>query len=138
MYCKNCGNNVADGLAYCDVCGADMNADVTSYEENVVESVPAVDPGKGLGIASMVMGIVGFTCCNPFGLVGLIGLILGIVANKKSKAAGFKNTFATVGIIICAITIALGLIASIILVVVYGASFITALVGSTGSSYYYY
>ena len=24
MYCKNCGNTVADGLTHCDVCGAEI------------------------------------------------------------------------------------------------------------------
>ncbi len=82
----------------------------------------------------MVMGIVGFTCCNPLGLVGLIGLILGIIASKKSKAAGYKNTFALVGIIICAIIIVLGVISSIISIFLFGTGFFAELFSS---SYYY-
>jgi predicted permease len=54
------------------------------------------NPGKGLGIASFVISLVGG---------GLIGLILGIIAKKKSKAAGQGNRFAVAGIIIGVINI---------------------------------
>ena len=124
MYCTKCGSNVADGLAYCDVCGAELNAD--SFEESM-EITPTTDAGKGLGIASMVMGIVSITCCNPFGLVGIVGLILGFIANSKAKASGNKNTFATVGIILCLITIILGLISSLLITFVYGTSILAAI-----------
>ncbi len=49
------------------------------------------DPGKTLGIVSLVTSLLG---------LGLIGLITGIIAKKKSSAAGYKNTMALVGIII--------------------------------------
>ncbi len=72
MYCKNCGNNVADGLAYCDICGAELNAepnaDVTSYEESIVESVPAVDPGKTLGIVSWLWVLLVSLAAIPWDL----------------------------------------------------------------------
>ena len=51
----------------------------------------AADPGHGLGIASLIVSLVGF---------GLIGLILGIIGLKKSKTAGHGNGLALAGIII--------------------------------------
>lgn len=51
----------------------------------------AVDPGRGLGIASLILSLVG---------AGLVGLILGIIARNKSKAVGIKNGLALAGIII--------------------------------------
>jgi hypothetical protein len=48
------------------------------------------DPGKGLGIAALVTGILGLS---------LIAIILGIIGLNKSKKAGQHNTPAVVGIV---------------------------------------
>jgi len=50
-----------------------------------------VDPGHGLGIASLIVSLLG---------AGLVGLILGVIARNKSKAVGIKNGLALAGIII--------------------------------------
>lgn len=97
---------------------------------------PAVnDPGKGLGIASMVLGIVGFVfyCCLggvTFGVTTLIapiclliGLILGIVGKSKSKTVGEKNAPAIAGIVLSAIPLALGLIA-VLVIALFGSTII--------------
>lgn len=52
----------------------------------------AVDPGKNMGIAGLILSIIGCT--------SLIGLIVSILAYRKSKAAGYKNTIALIGIVI--------------------------------------
>lgn len=56
----------------------------------------ALNPGRGLGIASLVVSLAG---------VGLVGLILGIIGLKKSKKVGQKNGMAVAGIIIGAVNI---------------------------------
>ena len=53
----------------------------------------AVDPGRTLGIAGLVLSI----------FFSAVGLVVSIVAFKKSKRAGFKNTAALAGIIVGAI-----------------------------------
>lgn len=58
------------------------------------------EPGKGLGIAALV--IVFF--------FSLVGLILGYVARSQSKKAGVKNTPATVAIVLGWIFLVLGII----------------------------
>lgn len=68
----------------------------------------AEDPGKTMGIISLVLGLL------PF---GLIGLILGIVARSKSKAAGYNNGIALAGIIVSSITMVIGAIIGILMVV---------------------
>ncbi len=60
-----------------------------------------VNPGKSLGIAGLVLSLLG-----P---LSLIGLILSIIAFVQSKKAGMKNGFALAGIIIGAV-ITVGLI----------------------------
>jgi hypothetical protein len=74
-----------------------------------VATIPttAVNPGHGLGIASLIVSLVG---------VGLVGLILGIVGLNKSKKAGHKNGLALAGIIIGAINIVVVTIVSIVLI----------------------
>ncbi len=61
-------------------------------------------PGKTLGIVGLVL--VFFT--------GIVGLILSHVAFAQSKAAGFPNTPAKVGIILGWIFVGLGIIFAII------------------------
>ncbi|MBF4635370.1 hypothetical protein ITJ38_13225 [Agreia pratensis] len=72
---------------------------------NLQTPTPGTDyPGKTLGIVGLVLAIV----------FNLIGLIISIVALQQSKAAGFKNTPAKIGIIVGAILFVLGIIVSII------------------------
>jgi hypothetical protein len=82
------------------------------------QPAPAGDyPGKTLGIVGLVLAI----------LVPLVGLIISFVANNQSKAAGFPNQLAKIGIIVGAILTVLGIIGTIIYVAVIGS-----LVASTG------
>jgi hypothetical protein len=53
------------------------------------------NPGKTLGIVGLVLAFV----------ANIVGLIVSIVALRKSKKAGFKNGFAVAGIIISLISI---------------------------------
>jgi len=58
------------------------------------------DPGKTMGIIGLILAFVG---------VQLIGLILSIIAYRKSAKAGFKNSIAIVGIIANSILMLVGL-----------------------------
>jgi len=58
------------------------------------------DPGKTLAIVGIILAF----------FISIVGLILSIIAKKKSKAAGYNNTLATVGIILNAISLAIGVI----------------------------
>lgn len=71
---------------------------------------PAEDPGKIMAIIGLV---VGFFVFAP------IGLVLSILARKKSKTAQFKNTIAVVGIWINGILsiLSLLLIAFVVIVI---------------------
>jgi len=66
------------------------------------------DPGKGLAIAGVVLAF----------FFSLLGLILSIVAKKKSKAAGFNNTLATIGIVLNSIFIVLSILTIAILILI--------------------
>ena len=86
--------------------------------------------GKGMAIASMVLGIISIPAIC-FWIVGLpcaiVGLILGILYNKKNE----HSPMATAGIVCSIITIAL-LVLILILYIVGAVS-----LSSLGYSYYY-
>ena len=74
-------------------------------------TVQSVDPGKGMGIASLILAFI----------APLVGLILGIIAKGKSKKAGHNNGLALAGIIISCISMAISVVV-IIVIVAAGAS----------------
>lgn len=123
MFCKNCGNSFEGSI--CPNCGTQMT-----------------DPGKGLGVASLVLGICGLVfgilCPCLAACLGAIlplalsitGLILGILGKNKSAAAGFSNGPAKVGFILSIVALAITLIFGLI-----GWAFGVALAEELG--YYY-
>jgi len=58
------------------------------------------DPGRTLGVVGLVLSVV----------ANVIGLIVSIIAFRKSKQAGFNNMMAKVGIVIGAVTTGFGLL----------------------------
>ena len=85
-----------------------------------VKAPPGTDfPGKTLGIVSLIAGIVSYFIL-PF-VAGLAALIMGAIARSQSKKAGFKNTPATVGLILGIINVILSII-GLILIIVAGAA----------------
>lgn len=69
------------------------------------------DPGQILGILSLVSIPLGFS---------LVGIILAYIGKKKSKEAGFDGSLSNIGLITCAITTILGLIAFILFIAAFG------------------
>lgn len=98
------------------------------YEQPVETEIvqPAVDPGKGKGTASLILGIValvlGAVCPCLFACLGSIvplgcsigGIITGAMGSKASKEAGFKNTKATTGLILSIVALVITAIFCII------------------------
>ncbi len=84
-------------------------------------AAPADFPGKQLGLVGLILAI----------LVPLVGLIISVVANNQSKAAGYPNQLAKIGIIVGAILTVLGAIGIILSIVLP-----LALVGASGGYNY--
>ncbi|MFW0112148.1 DUF4190 domain-containing protein [Rothia sp. CCM 9416] len=76
---------------------------------------------KGLAIASMVLGIIGFISGWAVigGIFALVAIVLGIVALVKTKTGGGGKGFAITGIV----TGALGLLISILMLILFGWMF---------------
>lgn len=115
---------------------------VETAQDGLNPPLPDVDPGKGLGIASMVVSIVGTLLCNLFGITPIVGIVLGIVANSKSKKAGFKNGFAIAGISVGAVGTVLSIIACIVFLAIFLIPLLSMIIGAgaiaTMDPYIYY
>jgi hypothetical protein len=79
--------------------------------QNDAQPTPQHNPGSTLGIVSIIVSLFG---------LGLIGLILGIIGLKKSKAVGMGNGAAVAGIVISILSIIGGLL--VIGLLFFGAS----------------
>ena len=131
MFCSNCGTQNGADAAFCVGCGTKLTAQQSvpvqqQYYQPPLQPMyqpyyyqpPAPVPGKGMGVAALVLGIIGLVTgtvcacgCACLGgiipaIVCIVGLVLGIMAMNKSKAAGFKNTKALVGVILSGVGLA--------------------------------
>lgn len=89
----------------------------TSYNSSYS---PLSNQSNGFGVASLVLGIcsIAICCCYGFGLIpAIIGLILGIVQNKK-----YSNGIAISGIVLCIIGILLNAVWLIYMILILSAS----------------
>ena len=130
MLCENCGNLNEPESKFCTFCGADLS--LTDTDESPITPTPAPtynpsgvvpqysnqnpEDGKGLAIASLVLGIVSFFCFAY--ITGILGIVLGAVAKSK----GYKGGMATAGII-CGV---IGIVLYIVLMIV-GVSLFSSL-----------
>ncbi|MCD6304501.1 MAG: hypothetical protein J7M21_06020 [Planctomycetes bacterium] len=76
------------------------------------------NPGKGLSIAGLVLGIVAVALFCVWYLAipcAIVGLILSIIARNKSKAANAPTGMATAGLILCIIALVLDVVLGIVL-----------------------
>lgn len=103
MYCSKCGKEMEDGATFCSGCGTPLQP--VSNETPKQESL-------GLGIAALVLGIVGLLAwiIPIIGLpVGVVALILGIMGLMKSNK-GMSIAGIVLGIICLVLTIINGAI----------------------------
>lgn len=58
-FCRNCGAQNADNASFCGNCGASLGQNIYGHNGGTVIMVKPKIPGRGLGISSMVLGIIG-------------------------------------------------------------------------------
>lgn len=132
-FCKYCGCQLEDGAMFCVACGqsqadaapqqAAPQAPVYAQPQQPVYGAPQVPygnpyakpsvPGKGLGIASMVLGIVSLVLfCYWFIAIpcGIVAAALGGIALSKAKEVGMKNGLATAGLVCSCIALGIAIL----------------------------
>lgn len=109
MICRNCGNNNPDNANVCSACGAPLMT--------VQPMQPAQQKGKGLAIASLILGIVSFFVFAY--IAGALAIIFGAVAKKQ----GFRGGLATAGIVLGIVGIALTIILQVFIGSLFAAIF---------------
>lgn len=124
--CPNCGAELKDNAVFCYKCGVQLvqqsepNVSSASPESSDIKIQSMVTPkqsddlkNSGLGIASMVCGIVALCTLGSYILPEVLGLILGIIAMREKNT---KHTFAIVGIVTSMIPVVIIFLIIIILV----------------------
>ena len=103
MFCDKCGAQIEAGSTFCGTCGAPVAAPA----QPTYTAAPAANtamPGKGLAIASMILGIISLLCFPA--ITGTLGIIFGGIAKSKGCTSGM----ATAGIVCGVIGVALWLL----------------------------
>ena len=104
----------------------------TPYAPVSVEQEDDSVPGKGPGVASLILGIISLAlfCIPVFGfIVAVVGLILGIVSVSKAGKAGKKCGVGIAGLICSGIGLLIG--------VIYVVGFAAVLAEEVSSGFYY-
>ena len=122
MYCTNCGNYNPEEAKVCSSCGSPLSTGTATRQENPTAGyqpynpqqtygqtpyasqpvTPTEIPGKGAGIASLILGILSlvFFCLYYISIpAGIAGIVTGCVAISKAKSVGAKNGMGVAGIV---------------------------------------
>ena len=128
MQCPNCGKVIVPGVTTCPECGSPIGSEAPAPPPAYAPGTPPVQPPvpgakqatSGWAIASLILGICGFTC------IPLIGSVLAIVFGflgkseiKKSSGRLKGSGLATAGIVLGIILIALMVIAAAVTLPLY-------------------
>ena len=145
MFCYKCGREINEGAAFCPGCGASQGnrtADNSNYSnQNYSEpnygnanynnpnySAPNCGNVNGqyipkanarcntLSIIGLVVSCVALLLFNGYGLVGLAGMIVSIIALNECKKSGEEGrAFAIIGIVLGGISLLAGIFSLVIL-----------------------
>ena len=145
MYCTNCGNYNPEEAKTCSACGTPIGTTNGATQENATSgyqpynpqqnygqtscapqqnSHPTEIPGKGAGVASLVLGIVSLVlfCVYFFSIpAGIAGIITGCISVSKAKAVGAKSGMGVAGIV-CSV---IGMLIAILVIVAAAGVFVS-------------
>lgn len=76
------------------------------YSQQYPAYVESQDDSNGMGVASLVMGIISLVCCGSF-IFSILGIVFGIISYSRKKT---DNGIAIAGIIMSAVSIIIGIV----------------------------
>ncbi|MCL1903915.1 MAG: zinc ribbon domain-containing protein [Oscillospiraceae bacterium] len=134
-YCEKCGFKIKDDVKFCVNCGEKQIALIqpqiqpqTLQENANITNANTKNPGFGLGIAAIVCAGLSLI---PFGtLIAVVGVILGVLSNMKSKKTGTYSAISIAGIISNAVCFFI----SIFITIIVAAITIPLFLNYTGAS----
>ena len=97
MFCKNCGTEIPNNVAFCTRCGAPVQNQAQPQPQQPPQGgyyqppqqqyyQPPMQQGNGkTPIISLVLGIVGIVFSLLIPIVGLIASVIGIVFGVKER-----------------------------------------------------
>lgn len=121
MKCQKCGKEVAEGVTFCPACGEKVaRPETPKGPEAEAEAAPRVQPAaaerasgtSGWAVASLVMGICGFTCLFFVGAV--LAIVFAFVARGRIKRSGGElkgSGMAVAGMVLGTVLIAIVVVA---------------------------
>lgn len=103
-YCPKCGAQLADEAAFCDKCGSALGQPAAP-----AGSEPVRKEGSALGIAALILSILGFlTGFMGIGLVlDVIAIVLAVRVFVQAKKKPIKTGMATGGLVVAVLSILL-------------------------------
>lgn len=130
MICPICGALNHDNVQYCNACGNYLhpqqsyqqpnyqqpNYQQQNYHQPYYPQPQKKDPGKVLGIVGFALAMASLVLSDGF-ILAIVGIILSAMGKKRSREAGFTNTFAQIGFITgIIVTIISAIVLAVILV----------------------
>ena len=117
FYCVNCGREIPESYAFCPNCGAkryEEPVQASVAAQPVVQEQPATPKTtgrvRGLGIASMAVGIEGLIVAVLASIYGFFGLMFAAMADMLHGGAAFGIFSLILGLV----GLASGIVASIL------------------------
>jgi hypothetical protein len=124
MQCPNCGKVIVPGVTTCPECGSPIGSETPAPPPAFVPGMPPPQllrqRTSGWAIASLILGILGFTCLPIIGAV--LAIVFGFIAKSDIKKSGGRlkgSGLATAGIALGIILFALIVIAAAVTVPLY-------------------
>ena len=127
MFCSRCGCEVKEGAAFCANCGTPQRkttADNSSCGGSAGGRPIRKTQYNVLSIVGMALSCIALIIFNCYGLVGLAGMIVSIIGLKNCKKNDKDGrAFAIIGIVVGGIAILAGIISLIVLCGILNGSF---------------
>lgn len=76
------------------------------YSQQYPAYVESQDDSNGMGVASLVMGIISLVCCSSF-IFSVLGIVFGIISLSRKKT---NNGIAVAGVVLSAVSIIIGIV----------------------------